>query len=62
RMGNPVLFPAALFGELCALQGEESGSAVIRAHRELVLPVQVEAERELYDIDTQADYERLSFL
>ncbi|MEG1775161.1 MAG: nucleotidyltransferase family protein [Clostridia bacterium] len=62
RMGNPVLFPAALFEELCALQGEESGSAVIRAHRELVLPVQVEAERELYDIDTQADYERLSFL
>ena len=62
QMGNPVLFPAALFGELCALVGEQSGSAVLRAHRELVLPVQVEAERELFDVDTQADYERLSRL
>ena len=34
RRGNPVVFPADLFGELAALTGDTGGGAVIRRHPE----------------------------
>lgn len=51
RRGNPCLFPKALFPELLALQGDVGGSAVIRAHGELLRLVELPA-RELADCDT----------
>lgn len=60
RGGNPVLFPQALFGELAALAAGQSGGAVIRAHRELVLPVQAQYALELEDVDTRTDLKRLA--
>lgn len=50
--GNPCLFPAALFDELCALQGDRGGSSVIRRHAEKLLLVEVD-EPELFDCDTK---------
>lgn len=51
RRGNPCLFPKKLYGELCSLTGDTGGSAVIKAHEELLLPVETD-ERELTDVDT----------
>ena len=50
RRGNPNLFPAKYFPELCALEGARGGTRVIRAHSESLLPVQL-PERELADCD-----------
>lgn len=49
--GNPCIFPARFFPELCALTGDVGGSAVIRAHKEDLLLFEVD-ERELADVDT----------
>ena len=45
------MFPKKLYGELCNLTGDTGGSAVIKAHEELLLPVETD-ERELTDVDT----------
>lgn len=59
RDGNPVLFPAALFGELAALAPGQSGGAVIRRHAGLVTRVQALSARELKDVDTRQDFDWL---
>lgn len=50
--GNPVLFPRAMFDELCHLPEGKGGGAVVKAHPELVRFVEVSDERELIDVDT----------
>lgn len=52
RRGNPCLFPARYFEELCQLTGDVGGSAVIRAHADELLLFEV-GERELLDVDTR---------
>ncbi len=54
RRGNPVLFPIALTDELCALSGDVGGSRVIRAHAELLVRVEADAE-ELRDLDRRTE-------
>ena len=49
--GNPCLFPARFFPELCALEGDRGGSAVIRQYPERYLAVDVPPEA-LADVDT----------
>lgn len=49
--GNPCLFPARLFPELLALQGDRGGAAVIRRHEDLLSLLEVNP-RELRDADT----------
>ena len=49
--GNPCLFPARLFPELLALQGDRGGAAVIRRHEDLLSLLEVDP-RELRDADT----------
>lgn len=55
KRGNPVIFPRALYGELAALGPGQSGSDVIRRHRELLRLYPVQNERELRDIDYESD-------
>lgn len=50
--GSPVLFPRSVFDELLRLPEGKGGSAVIRAHPELVRPVEAGDARELVDVDT----------
>lgn len=50
RRGNPCIFPAQLFPELMALEGDKGGSAVIAAHEDRLLLVEA-GERELLDVD-----------
>lgn len=54
KRGNPVIFPAPLFGELLLVTGDRGGRQVIAAHPELLRTVAVAAE-ELKDIDTKED-------
>ena len=44
KRGNPVLFPAALMGELMAVKGDRGGRQVIAAHPDLLRTVAVSAE------------------
>lgn len=48
--GNPCLFPADLFSELMALEGDRGGAAVIRRHLDRLFLVEASAE-ELTDVD-----------
>lgn len=50
QWGNPFLFPAALFSELLALEGDTGGRQVIRRYKERILLLDVPPE-ELEDID-----------
>jgi len=52
KKGNPVVFPKALYPELMALSGDTGGSAVIRAHRDLLTLTEVSDPAELVDVDT----------
>ena len=56
--GNPCVFPAEFFPELCALEGDTGGSAVIRRHGDRLLLAELDP-RELADVDTPDDLARL---
>lgn len=51
RRGNPCLFPREFFPELAALERDQGGTVVIRAHPERLVLVEV-PEAELTDVDT----------
>ena len=51
KRGNPCIFPRAMFGELKSLKGDCGGTAVIRAHADLLILVET-AAAELADVDT----------
>ena len=59
KEGSPVLFHASLIPELQQLSGDEGGRSVIRAHREEMAFVDVEDERQMADVDTVEDLEKL---
>lgn len=59
KEGSPVLFHASLIPELQQLSGDEGGRSVIRAHREEMAFVDVEEERQMADVDTVEDLEKL---
>ena len=59
HIGNPVIFPRVLYGELAALAVGQSGGAVINRHAALVSLIEVASPNELLDIDTQEDYQRM---
>ncbi len=54
QAGNPTLFSAALAEELCALEGDCGGKAVMRRHPEKHVDVPCHAE-ELLDVDIRED-------
>ena len=56
--GNPCLFPARFFPELCALEADRGGSSVIRRHEDALLLVEA-GEHELFDCDTKQALEIL---
>lgn len=59
QRGNPVVFPADLFGELAALTGDTGGGAVIRRHPERLALVEAGSSRELADLDRREDWQAL---
>jgi len=53
RRGNPAIFPAEFYPELCALKEDLGGGAVIKRHTERLRLTEVLSARELDDIDTK---------
>ncbi|HRV72267.1 MAG TPA: nucleotidyltransferase family protein [Eubacteriales bacterium] len=51
RRGNPVIFPASLYGELCGLSGDVGGTVVIRRHMNMLELCDAASEDELRDVD-----------
>lgn len=59
RVGNPALFPARFFGELCSLPKGHGGNYIIHRYPQQLNVAQAAFALELYDVDTQADYDKL---
>ena len=59
KEGSPVLFHASLIPELQQLSGDEGGRSVIRAHREEMAFVDAAEEKQMTDVDTVEDLEKL---
>lgn len=57
--GAPILFGKELFEELAALPPGCGGSRLVKKYQDRVEPVPALDETELFDIDTQEDYEWL---
>jgi molybdenum cofactor cytidylyltransferase len=57
--GNPVIFKARYKEELLKQTGDVGGREIIKAHPEDVLPVAVESEGVIRDIDSRDDYQLL---
>lgn len=55
RTGHPVIFPQAYFPEIEALEGDVGAKAVIDAHADQVITVEVNDPGIFRDIDTPAD-------
>lgn len=58
RHGHPVLFDRVVFDELRGAPADVGAKAVVRAHEQELLNVQVSDEGCVVDIDTPLDYER----
>ncbi len=59
-VGTPILFDKKYFGELCELPDKKGGSYVAMKHSDKVHILEAESERELYDIDTPEDMEKIT--
>ena len=55
---SPVIFPAALAGELSRLDGSIGGRTVMNAHPDLILYSSLRSEMEAFDIDTPEEFKR----
>lgn len=55
--GTPVIFPSEFKEELLNLDGDQGGRAVMQAHPERIVFVDVEDRALFFDIDTPMDYE-----
>ena len=55
---SPVIFPAALAGELSRLDGSVGGRTVMNAHPDLILYSPLRFEMEAFDIDTPEEFKR----
>jgi molybdenum cofactor cytidylyltransferase len=55
QSGNPVIYPASLYGELMLLDGEESGKTVACRYESLLRLYHIADAHQLMDIDTRGD-------
>src|SRR5687768_3962716 len=59
RHGHPVLFARTLFEELRHADPADGAKAVVRAHADEILNVEVDDDGALIDLDTRDEYERV---
>ena len=57
KVGSPMGFPAEFFEQLCNLPEGKGGNFVALKNPEVVYPIMVEDEYELFDVDTVEDLE-----
>lgn len=58
-MGSPVLFGRDYFERLKALPKKKGGSEIIKENREKIVLVEAKSEKELWDVDTPEDFEKV---
>lgn len=56
RLGNPCIFSYKWYDELCSLHDEEGGKTVIKRHIKELYYVDIDDNKELFDIDTYCSY------
>lgn len=56
KPASPVLFARELFGELCALRGEQGGRDLLQKYKHVLVQVEIADERAALDLDTPEDY------
>ena len=59
KVGSPVLFGKYYFDDLKRLPEGKGGSEIIRGNQDKVIEVEVRSECELWDVDTQEDFEKV---
>ena len=57
KQGSPVLFSKEFFQELMTLPTKNGGSYLVKKYPDQVIKVDASDKMELFDIDTQEDYE-----
>lgn len=57
KVGSPMGFPAEFFEQLCNLPEGKGGNFVALKNPEVVYPIMIEDEYELFDVDTVEDLE-----
>lgn len=57
--GNPVIFPAKYYQELCQLPQDQGGSFILKQNQEQIYYTEASSSDELYDIDTVEDLAKL---
>ncbi|MGQ0457136.1 MAG: nucleotidyltransferase family protein [Hyphomicrobium sp.] len=55
RQGHPVIWPRRLFSALSAVEGDQGGKAILKAHSDAWHPVPIADDAAFLDIDTLAD-------
>ena len=60
KRGHPVIFGPAYIPALMLANGDHGGRDIVRSHPQDVLEVQVESQGVCLDLDSFADYERIS--
>lgn len=59
RMGNPCIFDDECIPDLLKLKGDKGGKKIILQNQSNTLIVQVDDEKELFDVDDIADFKKL---
>lgn len=57
--GNPVIFAHVYHKEFMELSGDEGGKQIIARYKEYVIEYEIGYQKELFDIDTQLDFNQL---
>lgn len=57
KAGHPVIFPAALIGELAQVTGDKGASDVIARHQAQVMLIPLTGQRAHLDLDTPEDWQ-----
>jgi molybdenum cofactor cytidylyltransferase len=59
QRGNPVLWPAELFGEMLALEGDAGARSLLAKHPDRVREIDLGTDAVLMDVDTPDALARL---
>ncbi|MCY6353787.1 molybdenum cofactor cytidylyltransferase [Clostridium sp. ZS2-4] len=59
RRGSPVIFPEKFKQDLMHLEGDIGGKIIINKYFEQVRFVEIDDEKNLFDVDTQEDYKKI---
>lgn len=57
RMGHPAIFPADLFPDLLALDGDEGGRSILAAHASRLRLFPLPGDAAILDLDTPEDWD-----